>query len=80
MRFQRLVAVYRAAWGWCQTFALRFRQTARLMVGVPDYRCYCDHMRQLHPERVPMSEPEFFRNRMDARYGQQGDRSFRRCC
>ncbi|ASC67994.1 YbdD/YjiX family protein [Achromobacter denitrificans] len=44
-------------------------QTLRLMVGVPDYETYVEHMRRTHPDREPMSYEEFFRERQDARYG-----------
>lgn len=44
-------------------------QTARLMVGVPDYENYVRHMHETHPERAVMSYAEFFRERQDARYG-----------
>jgi uncharacterized short protein YbdD (DUF466 family) len=43
-------------------------QAARLMVGLPDYDTYVDHVRSQHPERVPMSYEEFFRERQEARY------------
>ena len=48
------------------------RQTARLMIGVPDYDTYVAHCRQHHPERPPMTREAFFRNRLDARYGGDG--------
>ena len=47
-----------------------------VIAGVPSYRAYCEHMTQRHPDRVPMSEAEFFRNRQDARYRGAGGR----CC
>lgn len=47
-------------------------QTARLMVGVPDYDNYVVHMRQVHPDQPPMSYNEFFRERQEARYGGKG--------
>ncbi len=43
--------------------------TARLMVGVPDYDAYVQHTRLVHPDREPMTYEEFFRNRQDARFG-----------
>ncbi len=52
-------------------------QVARLMVGVPDYDNYVQHMRLNHPEDEPMSYEDFFRERQDARYGGKG--GFR-CC
>jgi uncharacterized short protein YbdD (DUF466 family) len=43
-------------------------QAARLMVGVPDYETYVQHMRLKHPDQPIMSYDEFFRNRQKARY------------
>ncbi|HZH43621.1 MAG TPA: CstA-like transporter-associated (seleno)protein [Lysobacter sp.] len=51
-------------------------QTARMAIGVPDYDAYVAHVRDSHPERMPMSRKEFFRERMTARYG----RGRSRCC
>lgn len=51
-------------------------QTARLMIGVPDYDTYVEHMRRHHPERPVMSYEEFFNNRLQARYRNGGGR----CC
>lgn len=51
-------------------------QTARLIVGVPDYDVYLAHMRRAHPDKTPMSREEFFAERMQARYG----RGASRCC
>jgi len=44
-------------------------QTLRLMVGVPDYENYVEHMRRTHPDQEPMTYEAFFRERQDARYG-----------
>ena len=52
-------------------------QACRLMVGVPDYDNYVQHMRLTHPEQTPMSHDEFFRERQDARYG---GKNGGRCC
>ncbi|NLJ50579.1 MAG: YbdD/YjiX family protein [Alcaligenaceae bacterium] len=52
-------------------------QAARLMVGVPNYDVYLLHMGKEHPDQTPMTYEEFYRNRVNARYG--GDGSFR-CC
>jgi uncharacterized short protein YbdD (DUF466 family) len=52
---------------------------ARLMVGVPDYETYLEHMRRTHPDGRAMTYPEFFRERQLARYGGDGRRGFR-CC
>ncbi len=47
-------------------------QTAKLMVGVPDYDTYVCHMKSVHPDQQPMSYNEFFRERQEARYGGKG--------
>lgn len=59
-----------------KAFVRGLRQTAYLMVGVPDYDGYLDHMRRAHPDRQPMSRAEFFRERQAARYGGGNGR----CC
>ena len=53
-------------------------QAARLMVGVPDYDTYVQHMRLTHPEQTPMSYEEFYKERVEARYG--GKNGSSRCC
>lgn len=58
------------------SIASRLAQTARLMVGMPDYDAYCRHMAERHPERTPMTRTAFFRDRQQARYGSGGGR----CC
>ncbi|HRL22161.1 YbdD/YjiX family protein [Alcaligenes sp. SDU_A2] len=46
--------------------------TLRLMVGVPDYETYLEHMRRNHPDQTPMDYSAFFRERQQARYGGRG--------
>ena len=53
-------------------------QSLRLMVGVPEYRTYVDHMKMAHPDQSIMSYEEFFRERQEARYGGKG--RMNRCC
>lgn len=55
------------------------RDGCRLMVGMPSYETYLDHMRRHHPEEPPLTYAEFFRNRQDAHYGASG-RGGSRCC
>lgn len=52
---------------------------ARLMVGQGDYAAYAAHIRKTHPDREPMTERAFFRNRENARFG-VGNTSGFRCC
>ena len=51
-------------------------QSMRLMVGVPEYSTYVNHMKTTHPDRPVMSYQEFFRERQEARYGGK----ISRCC
>lgn len=57
----------------------RVAETARLMVGVPDYETYVEHRRTAHRGEPIMSYEEFFRERLDARYN-IGKGRFRGCC
>ncbi|SCY57357.1 YbdD/YjiX family protein [Nitrosospira sp. Nsp13] len=59
------------------TRAARYlRQSMRLMVGVPEYSTYVNHMKITHPDQPVMSYQEFFRERQEARYGGKVSR----CC
>lgn len=40
-----------------------------MLVGVPDYDAYVAHVRERHPELVPMTREQFVRSRMEARLG-----------
>ena len=61
------------------TLTLRhFTQCLRLMVGMPEYSTYVDHMKSTHPDRAIMTYEEFFRERQEARYGGKG--RLNRCC
>ena len=59
-------------------FGAYLGKAARLMVGLPDYDAYLDHMAKTHPGKPVMSYEEFFRERQDARYGSEG--RVGRCC
>ncbi len=49
-------------------FISRIAQSFRLMVGVHDYQAYVLHMQLKHPEKPPMTEKEFHRYCLEARY------------
>jgi len=59
-------------------FGAYLGQTPRLMVGLPDYDNYLNHMQANHPDQTPMSYEAFFRERQEARYG--GNGKVARCC
>lgn len=55
------------------------QQTARLMVGFPDYEAYVAHRKHMHPEEPVMTFEEFFRERQASRYGGANGK-ISRCC
>jgi len=57
----------------------KVRETARLMVGMPDYDRYVAHRQSHHPDQPVMSYDEFFRERQQSRYG-GGPGKISRCC
>jgi uncharacterized short protein YbdD (DUF466 family) len=61
------------------TWYARARQTARLMIGVPDYDTYVQHRRTFHPGEPIMTYEEFFFERQAARYTVSKDR-MKGCC
>jgi len=54
-------------------------QAARMLVGIPDYDTYVNHMKTNHPDQPVMTYKEFFRERQQARYGGDGKGGMR-CC
>ena len=56
--------------------AARAAETARLMVGLPDYDRYLAHRRAEHPDEPAMTRAEFHRERTARRFGE----GVSRCC
>jgi len=52
------------------------RQTANLMVGIPDYDAYVAHRQRQHPGEAVMTREEYVRERQESRYARGG----LRCC
>lgn len=50
----------------------RLQQSFRLMVGVHDYQAYVQHMQLKHPDQPPMTEKEFHRYCLEARFPSKG--------
>lgn len=57
--------------------ATRIAEAIRLIVGVPSYRRYREHMAAHHPDDAVLSQRAFFNARQEARYG---GRNGGRCC
>lgn len=47
-----------------------------LLVGMPSYDKYVEHMKTVHPDQEILSRSDFFKEALDARY--KG--GFTRCC
>ncbi|HFN7789819.1 TPA: YbdD/YjiX family protein, partial [Escherichia coli] len=41
-------------------------QAAKMLIGIPDYDNYVEHMKTNHPDKPYMSYEEFFRERQNA--------------
>lgn len=68
---QPMAALSFSALSWQQRIQLVFSRLAqcfRLMVGVHDYQAYVEHVQLHHPEQMPMTEKQFHRHCLDARY------------
>ena len=50
-------------------------QTARLMVGVPEYEAYVRHREAAHPGEPVMTRAQFYAERAEKRFG-----GVSRCC
>ena len=55
----------------------RIRETASLMIGLPDYERYVAHVHARHPGRPVMTRAEFVAERTARRYEGRGAG---RCC
>lgn len=47
-----------------------------LLVGLPSYDKYVEHMHLHHPDKTPKSRKEFFKEALDKKYGAGGAK----CC
>lgn len=59
-----------------ETHLHRWLGVLRTVIGVPDYERYLRHMRARHPECAVLSQAEFAKLRLEARYSRPGSR----CC
>jgi len=62
----------RATRQWLQQAA----SVVRRLIGAPDYDLYVAHLRQQHPDVVPLNRDEFIAASLNARYDRPGSR----CC
>lgn len=55
----------------------RVAEGARLMVGLPDYAAYVEHMQRAHPDAPLLTHAQFMHEMQQRRYGGKGNS---RCC
>ncbi|WP_316572595.1 YbdD/YjiX family protein [Neobacillus sp. YIM B06451] len=55
------------------------KQFISLLVGVPSYERYVEHMKAQHPDQPVKTRKEFFCEAQDARYNAKGGK-VSRCC
>ena len=51
----------------------------RLLVGVPIYEVYVEHMKKHHPEEEVLCQKQFFAEAQEARFNAKGGK-ISRCC
>lgn len=57
---------------WWQKLKILYRRSDRflhLLVGMPSYDKYVEHMRLHHPDTIPKTQKEFFAEALEAKYG-----------
>lgn len=54
------------------SFYKRSDRFVHLLVGLPSYDKYVEHMKRHHPDEAPKSQKEFFKEALDKKYGANG--------
>ena len=55
-----------------KTLYRRSDRVFHLLVGLPSYDKYVEHMKLHHPDKFPKSRKEFFKEALDKKYGAGG--------
>ncbi len=66
----------KSGWHIIKTLYVKSERFFHLLVGMPSYDKYLEHMRTFHPDITPKSRAQFFKDAQDSRY--KGGAS--RCC
>lgn len=46
----------------------QLKQFFYMLIGIPDYENYLSQLKIHHPDKKPMTDHEYFRNRVNARF------------
>lgn len=57
-------------------FYKRIDRGLHLLVGMPSYDKYVEHMKLHHPDKIPKTQKEFFAECLERKYGAGGAK----CC
>ena len=60
---------YKLWWHKLKTLYRRSDRFFHLLVGMPSYDKYVEHMRIHHPDTIPKTQKEFFTEALEAKYG-----------
>ena len=56
-------------WNVVRVIYRRSDRFLHLLVGMPSYDKYLEHMRLHHPEEIPKTQREFFKDAIEKKYG-----------
>ncbi|EES90140.1 KCU-star family selenoprotein [Helicobacter canadensis] len=54
---------------YCKKIYQKSDKFFHLLVGMPSYTKYLEHMQKNHPDKIPKTQREFFKEAMEAKYG-----------
>ncbi|MCX2716578.1 KCU-star family selenoprotein [Helicobacter sp. MIT 21-1697] len=61
--------LYKIWWDKLKALYRRSDRFFHLLVGMPSYDKYVEHMRIHHPDTIPKTQKEFFAEALEAKYG-----------
>lgn len=65
----RLTADLRKIYGEIKRLYKKSDRFFHLLVGMPSYDKYLEHMREHHPDEIPQTQKEFFKEALERKYG-----------
>ncbi len=65
----RLRTLFRLWWIKLTLLYKRSDRFFHLLVGMPSYDKYLEHMQIHHPDKIPKTQKEFFTQALEAKYG-----------
>ncbi|RAX55996.1 KCU-star family selenoprotein [Helicobacter sp. 10-6591] len=66
---KKIKVVCHRVYVWLKILYSRSDRVFHLLVGMPSYDKYLEHMRIYHPDKIPKTQKEFFTEAMNSKYG-----------